>query len=279
MVRKGLSKGETVSISPKYDFNSYIQNIDGALVIEEASVTESFQFASWFPTFSLDGSKVKFSTIGSPYTYLTNFNGQLIFKEVSKSDLWDDEESCWNVWLTSENLNPVEVGFGEIYSFAAYDSQNNYFCSYAEKIEKHPHFMNPIEESCKFQVVPRLDGFYSGVSLMSAKYPNHYLREKDGRIVLEQTDGSAIYNEDSSFFVVEGLVESEYSISFESSKNSGKFFVYKDNQIFLEDYKEEREYEVRASWLPFQWDDLDVFFPDALPSDMIIKYDKSLMVS
>jgi beta-glucanase (GH16 family) len=77
-------------------------------------------------------------------------------------------------------------------------------------------------------IIPGLAGV--GHSLQSENQPGHFLREKDGALVLEANDGSAAFKDAATFHKRPGFIN-EWANSFESRSRPGHYIRLKEGQL------------------------------------------------
>jgi len=78
------------------------------------------------------------------------------------------------------------------------------------------------------------------ISLESINFPGYFLRNKDGKIMLEKNDNSTSFKADATFYQRNGLADSN-AISFESYNNSGQYIRHYDYKLIVKSVSTEQE--------------------------------------
>ncbi|MFI7237599.1 family 43 glycosylhydrolase [Streptomyces cyaneofuscatus] len=110
--------------------------------------------------------------------------------------------------------------------------------NYPDRYIRHWEFRARLEADVanladsQFRTVKGLSG--SGtVSLESANFPGHYLRDSNGELRVERNDGSAAFRDSVSFHQRAGLADSA-GVSYESYSRPGRFVRHFDFQLYVQ---------------------------------------------
>jgi arabinogalactan endo-1,4-beta-galactosidase len=141
-----------------------------------------------------------------------------------------DENMRWTAAMDAYRETSGVVDIGEIKRIESYNFQGRFF-RHANLIARIDSNVSPFDDS-RFRVVPGLAG-NGTISFESVNFPGYYLRHSSFNLVLAQSNGTTIFNNDASFVRVPGLANSSW-VSYQSYNFPDRYIRHYAFELKLE---------------------------------------------
>ena len=210
--------GQGVSFQSKNFPNRYLRHRDGRLFLDDFNDSNLYKEDATFivkPGLA-DSKLVSFQSLNFPQHYIRH-RDDILFTETITNEIGKKDATFYS-------YTGSEIVSWESHNMPGFKIRHqNSIGSVDNDIA--------IKEDAEWKMVHGLAGI--GVSFQSVNFPNRYLRHQDNAILLAENNGSALFKEDATFFLREGL-DNPDKFSFESYNFPGNYIRHRDFLLYSE---------------------------------------------